>query len=147
MKIYQRLCVGLILFVFALVIAVPTFAATYCLTDTYGYKWKLTDGGSNANGRFFDGTMIFGAETRTAAASYLNSTNTVSMLGDKGTTSGVTFVYNIKWTGTGGTGIWKNTSSGSSSFGNVTVTLVTCTWSFDQPEPSAPILGPAPGVE
>ena len=145
MKIYQRLCVGFVLFVFALVIAGSASAATYCLTDTYGYKWKLTDGGSNANGRFFDGTMIFGAETRTAAASYLNSTGTVNMLGDDGTlATEVPYGYNIKWTGTGGTGIWKNVGTG---FGNVTVTLVTCTWSFDQPEPSAPILGPAPGVE
>ena len=143
MKIYQRLCVGLILFVFALVIAVPAFAATYCLTDSVGYKWKLSNSGSNANGSFYDGTVIMGTETRTAAASYLNSTGTVNMLGDKGL--GVPWGYNIKWTGTGGTGIWKNVGAG---FGIVTVTLVTCTWSSDVPDESLPpILGPAPGVE
>ena len=87
--------------------------------------------------------MILGTETRNAAASYLNSTGTVNMLGDKGT--GVPYGYNIKWTGAGGTGVWKNVGIG---FGNITVTLVTCTWSSDVPDEALPpTLGPAPGVE
>jgi hypothetical protein len=114
----------------------------YCLTDDYGYKWCLNVITTDGRAYYLEGTCDTGTTPlKDAHATYLYSTEGLTMTAWGGAT-GYIFSYNTKFiTGTRARGVWVN-SLGSGAY--VDTWLIDCgTASEAEIAPE----GPAPDLE
>lgn len=137
-------------FIFTLMLFGSADAASFFLKDSYNYCWNITQTINNPTAVHFDGKVKVPGETsqRDASVTYVKSNGGVTMDASAGT--GVDFHYGLKWVGSSGSGAWMNTTNAvSDTTGLVTVSgVASCAMTAaDAQDQTAPVLGPAPGVE